>query len=104
MSFAPFEPLPGKQEINERRTKNIELNVKEFGLIKLQSDYLDMSQFYLEPLPHFIWQVQTVGKTRDVDLYKPMEEVYKHIAELNNLQIRDHTHQPESMPDVLALD
>lgn len=93
MEYASFEPLPEdklrrqQQEAKIARTRwdNITKYVRDNNLVSLQSDYLDMSTFWLDPQMRIL-QVQSHGDPKPI-FYVPEARIYRHIAALNNLSV-----------------
>lgn len=67
-----------------KRQENIKKIICKHKLKKLDSDYMDMSLFYLDPIKDFIWQVQNIGKEIPI-FYKPKNEIFSHIKKLNEI-------------------
>ena len=92
MEHSPFE-LTSKQKTEKEIQKNAKARLRRSyindyvetnDLVKLKSDYLDMSQFFYNPHSKTILQVQTVG-TVTPSFYTPEATVYQHIKQLNDM-------------------
>ncbi len=84
MNYAPFE-LTSQQKsekefqrvhINNVRNSYIENYVKTNNLVRLKSDYLDMSQFFYYPKNKTILQVQSFGNEDTPNFYVPKSIVF----------------------------
>lgn len=68
-------------KVNEVRSSLIDKTVKEHGLIKLKSDYLDMSSFYFNPKTKEMYKVDNIGSAYNSTLFNVVKN--EHIMQIN---------------------